>query len=70
MNAQSSHPPEALVLWYAHEKVRHGEWQAFLTGPATLIVDEMITRRDVVRRNGQPCRFKALPPGEVPQNEG
>lgn len=58
---------ERMVLWCSHEKVRNGAWAILipdLTPQAA--VDELVSRKDRVRRNGQPCRFKLLAPGEVP----
>jgi hypothetical protein len=54
-------------LWVSHDKVKQGAWSVLLSGLSQgVAVDEMIVRRDRVRRSGQPCRFKALPEGELP----
>lgn len=55
------------TVWASHEKVRAGEWLPLVTNlSGSEAVREVVTRQDRVRRNGQPCRFKALPEGESP----
>jgi hypothetical protein len=54
-------------LWVSHDKVRKGEWFPLLRGISRKrAVDEMTMRQDIVRRNKQPCRFRALIEGEKP----
>lgn len=54
-------------LWCSHDKVRDGVWSVLLFDLSqALAVDELIVRRDRVRRGKQPCRFKMLPVGESP----
>lgn len=55
------------TVWCSHEKVSKGAWMPLLTGLSQRrALEETITRGDCVRRNKQPCQFRALPEGERP----
>ena len=54
-------------LWVSHDYVSKGKWKVLIAGLSRqLAIDEMTKRQDVVRRNGQPARFRALIEGETP----
>ena len=54
------------TIFADHEKVKRG-WLPLLTGLSQqAAAEELVARQDVVRRNGQPCKFKVLADGETP----
>jgi len=54
------------VLWALHPKVGH--WIPIVGGMSPrMATDELIVRRDRLRRAGIECRLKVLPEGERPR---